>query len=251
MAADVLNNDVERLIMRNLWLSLPKVLLVHVLLFATLATSKPLATSSNDPLHDIAKLVQKQPDPPVCCLVPLPSSEPTEEILTFEDWKAKQLQLHAVGGKEVPPIVNSQEPLVDSSSIDVVEIPSSSPHEQPSHSSLFKVPVIDRFDYANSDCSARVHNSHRSAKSPSSILSSKKDRYMLSPCNTPGEEKFVVIELCDDIRIDTVQLANFEFFSGVFKDFSVSVARTYTSDTEGWTDAGTYRAKNNRAIQVR
>ena len=74
---------------------------------------------------------------------------------------------------------------------------------------------------------------------------------MLSPCNTPGEDKFVVVELCEDIRIDTVQLANFEFFSGVFKDFSVSVARTYTTDPEEWTPAGTYRAKNIRGVQVR
>ena len=74
---------------------------------------------------------------------------------------------------------------------------------------------------------------------------------MLSPCNSPdGENKFVVVELCDDIRIDTVQLANFEFFSGVFKDFSVSVARTSPTDPDVWIPAGTYRAKNIRGIQV-
>ncbi|THH09836.1 hypothetical protein EW145_g1726, partial [Phellinidium pouzarii] len=64
-----------------------------------------------------------------------------------------------------------------------------------------------------------------------------------------GEAQFVVVELCEDVRIDTVQLANFEFFSGVFKDFSVSVARTYSMDKEDWTPAGTYRAKNIRGIQ--
>ncbi|KAH7905024.1 SUN domain-containing protein, partial [Hygrophoropsis aurantiaca] len=83
---------------------------------------------------------------------------------------------------------------------------------------------------------------------------------MLSPCTSnsrskakskKGEEErqFVVVELCEDIRIDTVQLANFEFFSGVFKDFSVSVAKTYTSTDEGWVLAGTYRAKNVRGVQ--
>jgi hypothetical protein len=59
----------------------------------------------------------------------------------------------------------------------------------------------------------------------------------------------VVVELCEDIRIDTVQLANFEFFSGVFKDFTVSVAKTYTTDGEGWTVVGTYKAKNVRGVQ--
>jgi len=74
---------------------------------------------------------------------------------------------------------------------------------------------------------------------------------MLSPCSSgKGEEQFVVVELCEDIRIDTVQLANFEFFSGVFKDFSVKVAKTYTTSDEGWVLAGTYRGKNVRGVQV-
>ncbi len=127
------------------------------------------------------------------------------------------------------------------SSIRVQSPPDVAPH--------FRVPITDRFNYAGIDCSARVHTSHRSAKSSSSILSSKKDRYMLSPCNTPNERQFVAVELCDDVRIDTVQLANFEFFSGVFKDFTVSVAKTYTTDPDGWTFAGTYRAKNVRGVQ--
>jgi len=94
-----------------------------------------------------------------------------------------------------------------------------------------------------------VHDGHRAAKSASNILSSKKDRYMLSPC--VAKDQFVVVELCEDIRIDTVQLANFEFFSGVFKDISVSVAKTYTTEPEGWTVAGTYMGKNVRGVQVR
>jgi hypothetical protein len=116
----------------------------------------------------------------------------------------------------------------------------------------FQVPLTDRFNYASLDCSARVHMSHRSAKSSSSILSSKRDRYMLSPCKSSKQEKqFVVVELCDDIRIDTVQLANFEFFSGVFKDFNVSVAKTWSTGVDGWTLAGSYKAKNVRGVQVR
>jgi hypothetical protein len=62
--------------------------------------------------------------------------------------------------------------------------------------------------------------------------------------------QFVIVELCEDIRIDTVQLANFEFFSGVFKDIRVSVAHTYTTDGQGWVTVGEYTAKNIRGIQV-
>jgi Sad1 / UNC-like C-terminal len=59
-----------------------------------------------------------------------------------------------------------------------------------------------------------------------------------------------VVQLCEDIRIDTVQLANFEFFSGVFKEFTVSVAKTYAAtEAEGWTVVGTYIGKNVRGVQ--
>jgi hypothetical protein len=74
---------------------------------------------------------------------------------------------------------------------------------------------------------------------------------MLSPCQTSKENHFVIVELCEDIRIDTVQLANFEFFSGVFKDIRVSVAHTYTSDGQGWVVVGDYTAKNIRGVQAR
>ncbi|KZS93724.1 Sad1/UNC-like protein, partial [Sistotremastrum niveocremeum HHB9708] len=76
----------------------------------------------------------------------------------------------------------------------------------------------------------------------------KKDKYMLSPC--AAKDKFVIMELCDDIRIDTIQLANFEFFSGVFRDIRISVAQQYLSDTDGWTEVGTYQAKNSRGVQT-
>jgi len=120
----------------------------------------------------------------------------------------------------------------------------------------FRIPLTDRFNYASMECSARIHKAHKSAKSASSILSSKKDRYMLSPCTTKTadgkeEKHFVIVELCEDIRIDTVQLANFEFFSGAFKDFTVSVAKTYTPDVPEWTTVGMYRARNIRGVQVR
>jgi hypothetical protein len=72
---------------------------------------------------------------------------------------------------------------------------------------------------------------------------------MLSPCQTK-EPQFVIIELCEDIRVDVVELANFEFFSGVFKDVTVSVAKT-SGEEERWTVLGSWKAKNVRGIQVR
>ncbi|KAJ3747670.1 UNC-like C-terminal-domain-containing protein [Lentinula detonsa] len=238
---------------------------VVALVFASLVFSAP--SSSNDPFKAISAHATRQPEPPVCCLTPLPPVEPVaDEIpLSFEEWKEKQVTLQAsakVNGKdkELPNRTSGSTAQASagfetpSSPVDnVISITySEDASDSDSGSSLeklsphFRVPLTDRFNYASMDCSARVHLAHRSAKSPASILSSKRDRYMLSPCNSPKEKQFVVVELCEDIRIDTVQLANFEFFSGVFKDFTVSVSKTYKED---WIVAGTYRATNVRGVQ--
>lgn len=231
-----------------------------ILLVASLGSAQRI--SGNDAFRAIAVTVTKPEPLPVCSLQPLTPPDPLNEqvLLSFEDWKKKQRagqqeeflketvednQTLTLANKSNASTRNASAPLdVDVSAGhfgDGLQTQDIAPH--------FRVPITDRFNYANVDCSARVHTSHRSAKSPSSILSFKKDRYMLSPCNSGREKQFVVVELCDDIRIDTVQLANFEFFSGVFKDFTVSVAKTYSVDPDGWTLAGTYKAKNVRGVQ--
>ncbi|KAF9068596.1 UNC-like C-terminal-domain-containing protein [Rhodocollybia butyracea] len=241
----------------NLLSALPAALVTLVLASPVLSAS----SSPNDPFRAISAHV---PEPPVCCLIPLPATEQLEDeiLLSFEEWKEKQA-LAKSSDKDKDPLSSStpnlaqqnagrdstSSPGVDnmSSNSDILDLVSESDSLSPEKvSPHFQIPLTDRFNYASTDCSARVHLAHRSAKSPASILSSKRDRYMLSPCNSGKEDQFVVVELCEDIRIDTVQLANFEFFSGVFKDFTVSVAKTYKED---FVSAGTYKAKNVRGVQ--
>ena len=250
-------------------MSLPKTLLalclvslqVALSVLAVKASSSP--TSFNDQFRAIVLVHRTQrPEPPLCCLKPLPTADPPEGpediLLSFEEWKSKHVH---PGPPTVPAkaaVETSDSDAPSKSNVQNADVPpldaqflladSSYPGSDDTLPPHFLVPITDRFNYASMDCSARIHTSHKSAKSASSILSSKKDKYMLSPCS--ADDQFVVVELCDDIRIDTVQLANFEFFSGVFKDFSVSVAKTYTGTNEGWTPAGTYLAKNVRGVQV-
>jgi hypothetical protein len=237
------------------------------LLFASpVLSGRPPLTTPYDPFHAIAALAPKPHAEPICCLKPLTPLEPVDDdlFLSFEDWKAKQFSESNNSQKGSAPPNDSaptrnvpdespaeqQTPAVTLDASDSAptapgpDVPTPAP---PPH---FRVPLTDRFNYASLDCSARVHTAHRGAKSASSILSSKRDRYMLSPC-AAAQPQFVVVELCEDIRIDTVQLANFEFFSGVFKEFTVSVAKTYVTDAEGWTVVGTYVGKNVRGVQVR
>lgn len=242
--------------------ALPKTLLLLLLTLSAHAFSVALPSSKNDPFRAIVLAHRKrQPEPPLCCLTPPPSIDSPDDVedvlLSFEEWKSKQSRSQSQSQLQTQPRVSAH-PQIEA----LEHTESSTTHEpnvtMPDTSTYlpetelsphFRVPIIDRFNYANLDCSARVHTSHRSAKSSSSILSSKKDKYMLSPCSSGKEEQFVVVELCEDIRIDTVQLANFEFFSGVFKEFSVKVAKTYTTSDDGWVLAGTYKAKNVRGVQ--
>ena len=229
------------------------------LLFASPSLSAP--TTPNDLFHDIAVHAPKRPEEPVCCLRPLTPLEPVAEddiLLSFEDWKAKRLS--EVKEQDTVQASPHKAPETLSESTVVPDASHASSQAQGSASAVdvqesggppellaphFRIPLTDRFNYASLDCSARIHGAHKSAKGAASILSSKKDRYMLSPC--AAESQFVIVELCEDIRIDTVQLANYEFFSGVFKDFTLSVAKKITGE---WVPAGTFRAKNVRGVQV-
>lgn len=226
-------------------------------------------TTPNDPFHALAAYTRKSQDPSICSLKPQHKTEPADSdvLLSFEEWKVKQLAMHSQTrskAKEGPRSTGNgghvnggkgdQPPEEGTSSTPAPSPPSSADIIPDSPSEIvsphFHIPLKDRFNYASLDCSARVHLTHKGAKSPASILSDKKDRYMLSPCDAPkGQNRFVVVELCEDILIDTVQLANFEFFSGVFKEFTVSVAKTYSTEMT-WTLAGTYKAKNVRGVQV-
>lgn len=107
----------------------------------------------------------------------------------------------------------------------------------------------DRTNYASFDCSATLIRSSKSTKFASAILSSKKDRYMLSPCSE--KEKYVIVELCDEIQIDNIVLANLEFFSSMFKLFRVSGGTAYPESAGSWREIGTFRASNARGMQVR
>ncbi|KAG6888412.1 hypothetical protein C0995_008416 [Termitomyces sp. Mi166 len=218
-----------------LWLQVLPLVLVAL----TLAHA---ATSPNDPLRALALQVPKKPELPICCLKPQQPLDTVEDeiLLSFEEWKRQQSDL-------INHITDTNNTTDETTFVNTSDVPATHVEEAQKPPPHFRVPLTDRFNYASSECSARVHLAHRDAKSASSILSSKRDRYMLSPCN--AENQFVIVELCEDIRIDTVQLANFEFFSGIFKDFKLSVAKTDMTAEGAFTDAGVFRAKNVRGVQ--
>jgi len=106
----------------------------------------------------------------------------------------------------------------------------------------------ERFNFASFDCAANVLKTNKEAESPNTVLVENKDSYMLNQCS--AQEKFIILELCNDILIDTVVLANFEFFSSTFRTFRVSVSDRYPVKVEKWKTVGTYEARNSREVQA-
>ncbi|KAL2068333.1 hypothetical protein VTL71DRAFT_16431 [Oculimacula yallundae] len=106
----------------------------------------------------------------------------------------------------------------------------------------------ERFNYASFDAGATILKTHHGAKNNKAILIENKDSYMLSECT--AENKFAIIELSEDIWIDTVVLANYEFFSSMIRTFRVSVSDRYPVKIDKWKDIGTYEARNSREIQA-
>jgi len=120
-----------------------------------------------------------------------------------------------------------------------------------------KPPVHNKYNYASPDCSARIHSSSRLTQHASSILHKSRDRYMLTPCK--ADEHWVVVELCDEIRIEAIEIAVWEFFSGVVREVKVSVGGAEEDDEKDgedlhgaatWEDVGTFIGKNVRGVQV-
>ena len=106
----------------------------------------------------------------------------------------------------------------------------------------------ERFNYASFDCAATVLKTNPGSKGSTSILVENKDSYMLNKCS--DKNKFVIVELCSDLLIDTIVLGNYEFFSSTFRTFRVSIADRYPVKMDKWRELGTFEARNARGIQA-
>lgn len=202
----------------------------------------------------------------------MPANNPSDAFPSFDEWKVQQLEDRERKKRRRnttdPASSSSPAPVVSSSPhVQTTPVPTETPNIPESAPSAPLLAVDDaptalaqlkhRWNYASLDCAAAVHKANPSAKFPSAILSEKKDKYMLSPCPAAmcaeshcTEAQFVVVELCQHIRIDTLVLGNLEFFSSMFKRFEVRVASSLNAPEENWHLLGSFRARNVRGLQV-
>lgn len=100
-------------------------------------------------------------------------------------------------------------------------------------------------NYASPDCGAKILASNADAQSTGSVLTASKDEYLLSPCTS---RIWFVVELCEPIQAEKIDLANFELFSSSPKNFSVSVSNRFP--TRDWSNVGHFTAKDERDVQT-
>lgn len=115
-------------------------------------------------------------------------------------------------------------------------------HVDIEHGKIYK----DKFNYASVDCAATIVKTNSRAKGASSVLVENKDTYLLNQCLVAN--KFIVIELCQDILLDSVVVGNYEFFSSTFKDIRISVSDRFP--TTQWEVVGEFVAENIRDVQT-
>uniref|UniRef100_U5ET81 Putative conserved plasma membrane protein n=1 Tax=Corethrella appendiculata TaxID=1370023 RepID=U5ET81_9DIPT len=99
-------------------------------------------------------------------------------------------------------------------------------------------------NYAGPDCGAKILAANPEAQSTSSVLSSHRDEYLLNPCTS---RIWFVVELCEPIQAEKIELANFELFSSSPKDFSIGISNRFP--TRDWSNVGQFTAKDERDVQ--
>eukprot|EP00181_Compsopogon_caeruleus_P001244 CAMPEP_0184689268 /NCGR_PEP_ID=MMETSP0312-20130426/30562_1 /TAXON_ID=31354 /ORGANISM="Compsopogon coeruleus, Strain SAG 36.94" /LENGTH=583 /DNA_ID=CAMNT_0027146599 /DNA_START=11 /DNA_END=1759 /DNA_ORIENTATION=- len=107
------------------------------------------------------------------------------------------------------------------------------------------------FNFASVDAGARVVSANRGATGASNVISSDKDKYFLSPCQVPnGEgpnERWVVIEVSEDIIMSSIEVANYEFYSSPPRKIVVGGAKLYPPVS--WKVLGEFPFENSHQNQ--
>jgi len=106
-----------------------------------------------------------------------------------------------------------------------------------------------RFNYASDRNGAKVLASNREAKNAKAALSDNADAYFITPCAAP--HKWFLVELSEEVLVDTVVLSHGEYYSAPFNDIDVFVSRTYPPASDGgWTPLARLAVLHERGVQT-
>lgn len=165
-------------------------------------------------------------DIPLTPEIPTPATEDQNKgpIPSFKEWAQKQMEQEQAEKKseEVP---SSQKKNITNGSKTIAN-------------------KIHAKNYASLECGAKIIASNSEAQHTGALLTSTKDEYMLSPCTN---RIWFVVELCEAIQAEKIELANFELFSSSPKNFTVAVSNRFP--TRDWSNVGRFIAADQRNIQ--
>lgn len=99
------------------------------------------------------------------------------------------------------------------------------------------------YNYAASFNGAKIIASNKDSKHASAALKEDKDVYYISPC---ASDKFVTIELSEEVTITSVVLGNFEFHSSGVKEFEIWGTSGHHASEDAWKRIMIGRAENSR-----
>jgi len=109
-------------------------------------------------------------------------------------------------------------------------------------------PALLQFNYASEHNGAKVLAANREAKHASAVVSDDRDAYLITPCSA---DKWLVVELSEEVLLDAVALANHEFYSSSVKEFDLYSARAYPPATASeWVHLGRFLAQPSRGTQL-
>lgn len=155
--------------------------------------------------------------------IPVKAEIPQEDIPSFSEWAQKQL----AEAEKKDTVLNHS--------------------SQPSHNNVNisnKSTKLRSKNYASPACGAKIVAVNPEAGSASSILSPNRDEYMLNTCNS---RIWFVVELCEPVQAQKIEIANFELFSSIPKDFAVFFSDRFP--TREWASVGQFTAKDLRDVQ--
>jgi hypothetical protein len=155
----------------------------------------------------------------------------TKNMQSFEEWKEMKI-------KEERRVAQEQQQAAAAAE-DQLNI-----KNQPNNN---KEQIIMKKNFASTDCGAKILSSNPESSNPSHILTESRDDYMLNSCS---HKIWFIIELCEPIKLNEIEIANFELFSNTPKQFSIYASERYP--TKNWTKnfIGTYDAAPVRSIQL-
>ncbi|KAK8407805.1 hypothetical protein O3P69_002385 [Scylla paramamosain] len=108
-----------------------------------------------------------------------------------------------------------------------------------------KGPKVKSKNYASPDCGSKLLTANPEATHASKVIHSNKDEYLLNKCR---DKTWFIIELCESIRPQKFDIANFELFSNLPKDIHVLGSHRYPS--RDWTSlAWAQGQEGNRGVQ--